>query len=100
VRRHQREFDQWAGPDSMPGRTVAVGRARLTNFPNLFQYLNYFKLAKYENYNSPYAKISNLGQVIGRFKMNDFPFGKKLKFSTQFELKIQGVNCFQIWFQI
>jgi hypothetical protein len=96
----QREFGRWAMPDLTLGRTVAAGQARLTDFPNLFQYFNYSELAKYKNYNSSYLKISKLGQVIDRFKMNIFPFGKRFKFSTQFEWKIQGLNYFWILFEI
>jgi hypothetical protein len=90
VHGHRREFGQWARPDSMPGQTVVVGGARLTDFPNLFQYFNYSELAKYENYNSFYPKISKPGQVVDKLKRNNFPFGKKFKFPTPFELKIQA----------
>jgi hypothetical protein len=82
VRGRRREFGRWAGPDSTPGQTVAAGQSRLTDFPNLFQHFKYYELAKYENYNSSYPKISKHGQVIDRSKVNNFPFGKKFKFST------------------
>jgi hypothetical protein len=38
------KFGRWAGPDSTPGRTVAAGRARLTDFPKHFQYFTTLNL--------------------------------------------------------
>jgi hypothetical protein len=30
-----------------------------------------------------------------KFKRNNFPFGKKFKFPTEFELQIQELNCIE-----
>jgi hypothetical protein len=67
---------KWAGPIS----TVK------NSFPIIS---NCIKLAKYESC-TPYSqKISQLYQGVETFKRNNFPFGKKFKFLTDFELKIQ-----------
>jgi hypothetical protein len=70
---------KWAGPIS----TVK------NSFPIIS---NYIKLAKYESCTSCSAKFSQLYQGVVIFKRNNFPFGKKFKFPTDFELKIQEAN--------
>jgi hypothetical protein len=53
---------------------------------------NYIKLAKYESCTLYSPKISQLYQGVETFKRNNFPFGKKFNFPTDFELKIQEAN--------
>jgi hypothetical protein len=70
---------KWAGPIS----TVK------NSFRNIS---NYIKLAKYESC-TPYSpKLSQIYQGVETFKRNNFPSGKKFKFPTNFELKIQEAN--------
>jgi hypothetical protein len=37
--------------------------------------------------------------VVNNFKRDNFPLGKKCKFATEFELKIQEAKQFEIWFE-
>jgi hypothetical protein len=50
---------------------------------------NYIKLAKYESCTPFPPKFAQLYQGVETFKRNNFPFGKKFKFPTDIELKIQ-----------
>jgi hypothetical protein len=83
-----------AGP--VTGWGWALGGFRLAawyccNGPVLVQYPNNFftfKVAQYETGTSTTPKICNLGIVLDKFKRNNFTFGKKFKFPTEFELKI------------
>jgi hypothetical protein len=61
---------------------VGRGHLRLSQLPNRF------KLASHQKGTSRAPKISNLYMVADKFKRNNFPFGKKFKFPTEFELKI------------
>jgi hypothetical protein len=47
------------------------------------------KLKKCKPLPSRCPKISNLGMVVEYFTRNNSPFGKKFKFTKEFELKIQ-----------
>jgi hypothetical protein len=58
----EEKFGQWARPDSMPGRTVAVGRARLTDFPKLFQYFTTLNLQNMKTITPLIQKIPNLAK--------------------------------------
>jgi hypothetical protein len=44
-------------------------------------------------------KFSKLYHGVETFKRNNFPFGKKFKFPTDIELKIQEANLIWIWFE-
>jgi hypothetical protein len=75
----------WAG-------TVAVGRAQFQSLNILFQYFYYSKFEKYKSCTSYSPTFSKLYQVVDNFKRDNFTFGKKFKFSTEFELKNWEVN--------
>jgi hypothetical protein len=68
--------------------TAALGRAQF-NIQTIFQIFKHFKIAQYETSTYQTPKNSKLGKVKDKFKRNNFPFGKKFKFPTEFELKIQ-----------
>jgi hypothetical protein len=53
---------------------------------------NYIRLEKYECYTPCSPKFSQLYQGVETFKRNNFPFGKKFRFPTDFELKIHEAN--------
>jgi hypothetical protein len=81
-------FGRWA--DSVG--TVAVGRAQFQGLNILFQYFYYSKFEKCKSCTSYSPNFSKVYQVVDNFKRDKFTFGKKLKFPTEFELKIWEVN--------
>jgi hypothetical protein len=52
------------------------------------QLIQLIKLAKFETSTSTTTNMVKLGMVVDKFKRNIFPFEKKFKFPTKFELKI------------
>jgi hypothetical protein len=77
-----------AGSNSLRASTIAVGRAQQT-VKIFFQYFNYSKLGKYKSCTSYYQKNSKHCMLEDKFKRNNFPAGKELKFPIESELKIQ-----------
>jgi hypothetical protein len=68
--------------------TVQMGQPNFHGLNIVFKYSIYSKFEKYKSCTSSPPKFSKLYQIVYKFKMNNFPFGKEFKFPTQFELKI------------
>jgi hypothetical protein len=58
----------------------------------LFQYDPKLSVPKYKTKSSLSPKISKLSRLADKFKWNNFTFGKKFKFPTEFELQNQEAN--------
>jgi hypothetical protein len=80
-----KELAGWAGWVG----TVTVGRTQFQFLNILFQYFSYSKFEKYKSCTSRSPKFSKLYQMVDNFNRDDFPFGKKFRFPTASELKIQ-----------
>jgi hypothetical protein len=80
-----KELAGWAGWVG----TVTVSRAQFQGLNILFQYFRYSKFEKYKSCTFLSPNFSKLYQVIDNFNGDKSPFGKKFRFPTTSELKIQ-----------
>jgi hypothetical protein len=79
----------WPTETRRPALIKGAGPISMDFFPIIS---NYIKLPKYESCTPCSPKFSQLYQGVETFKRNNFPFGKKFKFLTDIELKIQQGN--------
>jgi hypothetical protein len=76
------------GPQAELFRWAGLRRLPYSNPSNLQS----SKFEKYKSHTSRSSTISKLFRGIDTLKRNKFPFGKKLKFPIEFEIKIKETN--------